>query len=90
MRDITDSRLIWLKGILFAVGGVMASFGLLLEAPSLRVAFFLGVAIWSFARAYYFAFYVIERYVDPGYRFAGLWGFAQYALARCANRREVR
>lgn len=29
-------------------------------------------ALWGFCRAYYFAFYVIEKYVDPGYQFSGL------------------
>jgi len=34
------------------------------------------------APAYYFAFYVIEHYVDPGYRFAGLWSFVRYVLRK--------
>jgi hypothetical protein len=45
----------------------------------------LALAIWSFARAYYFAFYVIEHYIDPDFKFAGLWAFAQY-LARKRSR----
>jgi hypothetical protein len=45
-------------------------------------ALLLAVAVWSFARFYYFAFYVIEHYVDPGYRFAGLWDFVRYLLRR--------
>ncbi len=72
MGDITDPRLIYLKGFLFLLAGLMASGILLLEHPTPRVAFLLGVAVWAFARFYYFAFYVVERYVDPGYRFAGL------------------
>ena len=40
------------------------------------------LAIWSFCRAYYFAFYVIEHYVDPAFRFAGLLDFAKYLLRR--------
>jgi hypothetical protein len=39
------------------------------------------VAIWAFCRAYYFAFYVIEHYVDPAYRFSGLIDFFRYALS---------
>jgi hypothetical protein len=42
----------------------------------------LGVAIWSFCRFYYFAFYVIEKYVDSSYRFAGLTSFARYLIAQ--------
>jgi hypothetical protein len=26
--------------------------------------------------------YVIERYVDPGYRFSGLWSFARYMMGK--------
>ena len=82
MTDLTSSRLIWLKGILFLVLGVSASALLLYEMPSLRIAGLLGLAIWAFCRAYYFAFYVIEHYVDPGYRFAGLGSFLRYVLKR--------
>jgi len=42
----------------------------------------LALAVWAFCRAYYFAFYVIEHYADPGYRFAGLMSFIGYALRR--------
>jgi hypothetical protein len=40
------------------------------------------VAIWCFCRFYYFAFYAIERYVDPSYRFSGLLSFARYVFQR--------
>jgi hypothetical protein len=82
MGGITNPRLLYLKGGLFVFAGLLASGLLLLESPSLKVAALLAVAIWCFARAYYFAFYVVEHYADPGYRFAGLWSFAQYAWAR--------
>lgn len=78
MADLTDKRLIFLKGWLFLAGAVLASILLLLEAPTLRVAVLLAIAIWCSARFYYFAFYVIGRYVDPTYRFAGLLDFAGY------------
>jgi hypothetical protein len=82
MGDITNPGLLYVKGGLFVLTGLCASVLLLLEAPSFKVAALLAVAIWCFARAYYFAFYVVEHYVDPGYRFAGLWSFAQYVWAR--------
>ncbi len=82
LGDIQNPKLLYAKGVLFVVMGLLASTALLLEHPSVRVAFLLGLAIWSFARAYYFAFYVIEHYVDPNYKFAGLWSFAQYLLRR--------
>jgi hypothetical protein len=78
MKDITDPRWIKIKGILFLVVGLLASGALLLEHPEGKVALLLGIAVWCFCRFYYFAFYVIEHYVDPGYRFSGLWSFARY------------
>jgi hypothetical protein len=86
MGDLKDPRLIYLKGFLFLAAGVMASTILLLEHPSLRVAVLLALAIWCFARFYYFAFYVIEHYVDSSYRFAGLADFALYLIRRRQNR----
>lgn len=85
MSDIKDPRLLYAKGGLFLIGGVLAAALLLLERPSLKVAVLLAMSIWCFARAYYFAFYVIEHYIDPGYRFAGLWSFLRYALGKRAT-----
>lgn len=65
----------------------MAAAALLLEYPTLRVAFLLALAIWCFARFYYFAFYVLEHYVDPSYRFAGLGSFVLYFLRRRVSQR---
>lgn len=42
----------------------------------------LVIAVWSFCRFYYFAFYVLERYVDPGYKFSGLLSVLQYILRK--------
>ena len=50
--------------------------------PDFQLAMLMVIAIWAFCRAYYFAFYVIEHYVDPSYRFAGLGSFVRYALRR--------
>jgi hypothetical protein len=78
--DITNPRVLYLKGALFLLGGMMAAALVVLERPSARIAVLLAITIWCFARAYYFAFYVIERYVDPSYRFAGLRSFVRYVL----------
>ncbi len=82
MADLENPQLIWIKGFLFLFLGLFASALLLMFAPSLKVALLLGLAIWAFCRFYYFAFYVIEHYVDPSYRFAGLLSFVRYALKR--------
>ena len=88
MRDITSPRLLYAKGLLFLAGGVLASAAILLDHPTFKVALLLALAVWCFARAYYFAFYVIEHYVDPTYRFAGLVDFARYALRRRRQQRR--
>ena len=82
MTDITNPRLIKLKGILFLVVGLCAALLLVLENPTARTIVLLAISVWCFCRFYYFAFYVIEHYVDPTYRFSGLLSFARYLLGR--------
>ena len=82
MGDITSPRLIIAKGFLFLLAGGMAAAALLLEYPTLKVAFLLCLSVWCFARFYYFAFYVIEKYVDSSYKFSGLWSFVSYLVRR--------
>jgi hypothetical protein len=80
--DLTNPKLIYLKASLFVLGGTLAAGMLLVDRPTLKTAALLAVTIWCFARAYYFAFYVIEHYVDPTYRFAGLGSFLRYLARR--------
>ena len=82
MRNLVDFNAMKLKAALFLLAGVMAGALLIFERPTLKVAFLLVIAIWCFCRAYYFAFYVIEQYVDPGYKFSGLLSFARYLFAK--------
>ena len=82
MKDLTNPTWIKLKGVLFLLLGVLVATLLVLEAPSLKVVVLLAISLWCFCRFYYFAFYVIEHYVDPAYRFSGLWSFAVYLLFR--------
>jgi hypothetical protein len=79
MTDITDPRWLWCKFGLFVLLGLLATGIALALYPSLRLAALMAIAIWAFCRAYYFAFYVIEHYIDPGYRFAGLVSLVRYA-----------
>jgi hypothetical protein len=82
MKDLTSSFWIKLKGILFLVIGVVAAVLVFLDDPKWQTGVLLAVAIWSFCRFYYFAFYVIEKYVDPGYKFSGLYSFVKYMIKR--------
>jgi hypothetical protein len=82
MRDLADPRWIKFKGVLFVVVGALAAALLLMELPSWRTAVLLVIAIWCFCRAYYFAFYVIEKYVDPNFRFSGIGSAVRYLLRK--------
>lgn len=82
LGDIKSAKLIIFKGFLFLFAGIFAALGVWLENPTLQQAFLLAVAIWCFCRFYYFAFYVIEKYVDSSYKFAGLGSFLLYFLKR--------
>jgi hypothetical protein len=82
MGDIKNPAIIWFKGILFLALGLLASVLLIVQAPTVTVALVLAISVWAFCRFYYFAFYVIEHYVDPTYRFAGLLAFLQYAIRK--------
>ena len=55
---------------------------MLIGEQSVKVAFLLGLAIWAFCRSYYFAYYVIEHYADPGDRFSGLLSFIRDACRK--------
>lgn len=80
MRDLTSPAWIKAKGLLFLLLGLLSATLLFLEQPALKIAVLLILAVWSFCRFYYFAFYVLERYVDPAYRFSGLFSLARYIL----------
>jgi len=81
MEALTNPRWIRAKGVLFQLLGVIAATILLVEHPTPTAALLLAVTVWAFCRFYYFAFYVIERYVDSTYRFSGLMSFARYGMA---------
>jgi hypothetical protein len=81
MSDLTNPKLIKLKGLLFLFVGLLSSALLLANVLSIKNVALLLIAIWSFCRFYYFAFYVIEHYVDPNFKFSGLGSFVRYMLA---------
>jgi hypothetical protein len=90
MGDLKDPRLMYLKAWLFLVAGLAAAAGILVEVPNWRVAALLGIAIWAFCRLYYFLFYVIERYIDPEFKFAGIWGAVRYVARKRGGLRAMR
>ena len=87
MTDIKSPTLLWFKRALFLALGLFAATLVVVLAPRLSIALLLVVAIWAFCRAYYFAFYVVEHYVDPNFHYSGLLSLVRYALR---NRRKER
>jgi hypothetical protein len=82
MKDLTNPAWIKVKGLLFLLIGTTAAILIFLDNPTWQTATLLALAVWSFCRFYYFAFYVIEKYVDPACKFSGLISFAMYLLRR--------
>jgi hypothetical protein len=82
MKDLTNPFWIKVKGALFLLLGLTAAVLLYMEHPALKTALLLVLAIWGFCRFYYFAFYVIEHYVDPSFKFSGLGSVLAYFFRR--------
>ena len=82
MKDLSSPFWIKLKGILFLLIGIVAAVLVFLDNPKWSTGLLLALAIWSFCRFYYFAFYVIEKYVDSTYKFSGLFSFVKYLFQR--------
>lgn len=82
MKYLTSPTWIKAKGLLFLLIGIVAATLIVVGNPTWQTALLLALAIWSFCRFYYFAFYVIEKFVDPTYKFSGLIAFVKYLLRR--------
>ena len=80
MSDLTNPRVIYAKGFLFLLCGLISAALLIADSLQWKTAVLLCIAVWSFCRFYYFAFYVIQHYVDDEFRFTGLVDFAKYCL----------
>ena len=82
VKNLTNPNWIIAKGILFLFLGLLSGGLLFFEHPTLKTVVLLAIAVWSFCRFYYFGFYVLERYVDPNYKFSGLISMVQYVVSR--------
>lgn len=80
MKDLVNATWIKTKGLLFLLLGLLTAALLISDHPTLRRELLLAITVWSFCRFYYFAFYVIEHYVDSSFKFSGLFAFAVYLL----------
>ena len=82
MKDLPSAKWMYLKAALFLIIGLACAGLIIAENPSLKIALYVALLVWSMCRAYYFAFYVIERYIDPTYRFSGLGSALRHILRR--------
>ena len=80
MKDLRDPGWIIAKGFLFLLLGTLAAGLLIFERPEVKPTVLLTLAVWSSCRFYYFGFYVLQRYVEPNYRFSGVLPMLQYIL----------
>lgn len=85
MGDLKSRKAIIAKGVLFLLLGFLSAGILVSRAPDWPIVVLLIITIWAFCRFYYFAFYVIQHYVDPEFRFSGLWDFARYWLQKASK-----
>jgi len=90
MVDIKNRGILYAKGFLFLGLGLLASVLLVLQAPSVEVVLLLLLSVWAFCRFYYFAFYVIEHYIDSRYRFSGLFSFLRYFISVRSKKSSAR
>jgi hypothetical protein len=82
MKDLAAAKWMYLKAALFLVIGITCAALLIAENPHFKTALLLGLLVWAMCRAYYFAFYVIELYVDSSFKFSGLFSFLRYLARR--------
>lgn len=80
--DLVSPKWMYLKAIGFVLIALLCAAGLLLNSFRIETLVLILLLIWSSSRAYYFCFYVIEKYTDPSFRFEGLISVLRYALAR--------
>lgn len=80
--DITNPKILKLKGGLFLMLGLLSGGILLAILPEWRVLLLLAICIWSFSRFYYFAFYVLQLYADPTFRYSGIMDLIRYLIAK--------
>jgi hypothetical protein len=71
--DITSPAVLKFKGGLFVLLGLLSGGILILPIFSWKAVALMAISIWSFCRAYYFCFYVMQHYADPSFRYRGLF-----------------
>lgn len=70
--DLVNPKWMCLKAIGFVLIAFLCALGLMLRSMRIETAVLILLMVWASARAYYFCFYVIERYINPEFKYAGL------------------
>ncbi len=86
MRDLTSKKWIVAKGVMFFAIAAITAAQILVELPSWNLALLLALLVWASCRFYYFLFYVLEHYVDPTMRYAGILDLLMGMRKRRASR----
>ena len=81
-QDLTSTKWIYAKGFLFLLITLISAALIIIQTQRWDIVALLLICLWASCRTYYFAFYVIQHYVDPHYRFSGLFDFTIYLLKR--------
>ena len=76
----------YIKAACFASIALASASLLVLRTPGFSTAALAVLIAWSAARFYYFCFYVVEKYIDPSFRFDGLVSVGRHHIARRAAR----
>ncbi len=80
LGDLQNPKWMYLKAALFLFLGASSAILIVLDRPTVKTGLLVALVAWSFSRAYYFAFYVIEKYVDPKFRFDGITSAVRFCL----------
>ena len=78
----------YMKAAMLLLAGSVAAALLVLRSPDVTTALLVAIAVWAFCRVYYFAFYVVEHYIDDSFRFSGLLSVVKYVLTRSGARSQ--
>jgi hypothetical protein len=78
--DLVNPKWMCLKAIGFVLIAFLCALGLMLRSMRIETAVLILLLVWASARAYYFCFYVIERYINPEFKFAGLSSAVAFLL----------
>jgi hypothetical protein len=90
MADLKSKQWIVAKGVMFLGIAAATAALLLVETPSVKTAALLALLVWASCRFYYFLFYVLEHYLDPTLRYAGLMDLLMGMKRRQERRRQLR